>query len=42
MNENVCRNRGYILSGFPRTFKDAQYVFLIREKKFDEDGAEIE
>ena len=23
LNENDCRNRGYILEGFPRTFKDA-------------------
>jgi adenylate kinase family enzyme len=23
LNENDCRNRGYILSGFPRTYKDA-------------------
>lgn len=41
LNENSCRNRGYILDGFPRTFKDAQNVFLIREKKFDEEGEEI-
>lgn len=42
LNENVCRNRGYILCGFPRTFKDAQNVFLIRPKKFDDEGNEIE
>jgi len=23
LNRNDCRNRGYILDGFPRTFKDA-------------------
>lgn len=23
LTENACRNRGYILDGFPRTFKDA-------------------
>lgn len=23
LNRNACRNRGYILDGFPRTFKDA-------------------
>lgn len=23
LRENACRNRGYILDGFPRTFKDA-------------------
>lgn len=42
LNENNCRNRGYVLSGFPRSFKDAQYIFYIRQKKFDEEGNEIE
>jgi adenylate kinase len=28
--ENACRNRGYILDGFPRTYKDAQNIFLYR------------
>ena len=23
LTENACRNRGYILDGYPRTFKDA-------------------
>ncbi len=23
LTENACRNRGYILDGFPRTYKDA-------------------
>ena len=23
LNENSCRNRGYILDGYPRTYKDA-------------------
>lgn len=41
--ENECRNRGYILCGYPRSFKDAQNIFLIKEKKFDpETGEEIE
>ncbi len=38
LNDNACRNRGYILDGFPRTFKDAQSVFLIRPQKYNEDG----
>lgn len=42
MTENSCRNRGYILDGYPRTFKDACEVFLQRIKKFDEEGNEIE
>ena len=33
LTENDCRNRGYILDGFPRSFVDAQYVFLKRKKK---------
>lgn len=28
LTQNDCRNRGYILDGFPREFKDAQYLFL--------------
>jgi adenylate kinase len=30
LSENACRNRGYILDGYPRTFKDSQYIFLKR------------
>lgn len=26
--ENDCRNRGYILDGYPRTYKDAQNSFM--------------
>ena len=41
--ENDCRNRGFILDGFPRNYNDARNVFLIKEKKFDpETGEEIE
>ena len=39
---NDCRNRGYVLDGFPRTNKDAKYCFLIRPKQFDEEGNEVE
>ena len=42
LNENACRNRGYILDGYPRTFKDVQYVFLVKQKKINEDGEEVE
>ena len=31
-----------MLDGFPRTFKDCNYVFLYKKKKFDENGEEIE
>ncbi len=40
LNENDCRNRGYIVDGFPRSFTDAQYVFLQRMKKWDEEASE--
>jgi adenylate kinase len=42
LTENACRNRGYILDGYPRTFKNACEVFLKKIKKFDEEGNEIE
>ena len=43
LNENDCRNRGYVLDGYPRTYKDAQNLWLIKQKKFDpETGEEIE
>ena len=27
---NVCRNRGYVLDDYPKTYKLAQYAFLSR------------
>lgn len=36
--KNACRNRGYILDGYPRTFEDAQHCFLNRPIKYNEDG----
>mmetsp|Transcript_5233 Transcript_5233/g.3955 ORF Transcript_5233/g.3955 Transcript_5233/m.3955 type:complete len:107 (+) Transcript_5233:1429-1749(+) len=42
LSENECRNRGYILSGYPRTYEDACYVFMVKQKKFDEEGNEVE
>jgi adenylate kinase len=40
LSENACRNRGYILDGYPRNFRDAQYVFLKRvfKETVNEDG----
>lgn len=42
LKENDCRNRGYVLCGFPRTYKDAQNIFLKRIPKYNEDGELIE
>jgi len=42
LNENDCRNRGYILDGFPRSYKDAQYIFLKRIPQYDEDGNQVD
>jgi len=42
LNENDCRNRGYVLDGFPRTYQDSQNIFLKRVPQFDEEGNEIE
>lgn len=42
LSGNAERNRGYILDGFPRTYKDAQYCFLKHDQKFDEEGEPIE
>lgn len=42
LQENACRNRGYVLDGYPRTFKDAQYCFLMKPKVVDEDGVTVD
>lgn len=42
MKHNDCRNRGYVLDGFPRSFKDAQHIFLYRPKKIDPETGEEE
>ena len=43
LNQNDCRNRGYVLDGLPRSFKDCQNIFLVKPKKIDpETGEEIE
>jgi adenylate kinase len=41
LTENDCRNRGYILDGFPRTYRQAREIFLVKPKKFEESGEEI-
>ena len=40
LNENACWNWGFVLDGYPRTFIEAQKVFMVRKKKFiiDEEG----
>ena len=42
LGENDCRNRGYILDGFPRTHKGAQNVFMKKVIQLDEDGQPVE
>lgn len=42
LKHNDCRNRGYVLDGFPRSFKDAQHIFLYRPKKIDPETGEEE
>ena len=42
LRENDCRNRGYILDGFPRKFKGAQNVFLKKVQQFDEEGNPVD
>lgn len=39
--KNSCRNRGYILDGYPRTFDDAQYCFLNKPIKYDEETGDV-
>jgi len=40
LNENDCRNRGYILDGFPRTYEDCQWIFLKKQIKYDPETGE--
>jgi adenylate kinase family enzyme len=38
LNENICKNRGYILDGYPRNYNDAKGVFMdIDETKQEDD-----
>ena len=43
LETNDCRNRGFILDGFPRSFKDAQKLFLVKKVKMiiNEEGEEV-
>lgn len=38
---NACRNRGYILDGYPRTYDDACWSFLDRIPQYDPDTGEL-
>ena len=42
LNSNVCRNRGYVLDDYPRSYKMAQYAFLKPNKKEGEEDAPAE
>ena len=42
LNENACRNRGFVLDGYPRTFKDAQNVFLEKQPIVEGEDAPAE
>lgn len=41
LNENDCRNRGYILDGFPRTYEDCQWIFLKKMIKYDPETGDV-
>lgn len=41
LNENDCRNRGYILDGFPRNYEDCQWIFLKKQIKYDPETGEV-
>ncbi len=38
--QNDCQNRGYILDGFPRTFKDAHSIFMLSQTQEGEEEEE--
>lgn len=42
LRHNDCRNRGYVLDGFPRIYKGAQNIFMKWKPQFDEEGEPIE
>lgn len=37
LNSNICRNRGYILEGWPRKFEDAKRLFTKEDESLDKD-----
>jgi len=38
---NACRNRGYILDGYPRTYDDACWSYLDKIPKYDEETGDL-
>ena len=38
---NACRNRGYILDGYPRTYDDSCWCFLDKIPQYDPDTGEL-
>ena len=42
LTRNDCRNRGYILDGYPRNYSDAQNIFLKWKDQVDEDGNPVD
>ena len=38
---NACRNRGYILDGYPRTYDDACWSYLNKIPKYDEETGDL-
>lgn len=42
LKENACRNRGYVLDGYPKTYENAEHSFLELPAKYDEEGELIE
>lgn len=41
LTENSCRNKGYILDGFPKSYLDCYHTFYKKIIKLDENGKEI-
>jgi adenylate kinase len=37
LNSNICRNRGYVLDGWPRKYEDARRLFMKDEDSIDSD-----
>lgn len=38
LKENSCRNRGFILDGFPKTYIDCYHTFYYKKVEYDEHG----
>ena len=37
LNSNICRNRGYILDGWPKKYDDAKRLFTLEDESLDTD-----